>query len=201
MCDKPKESLKCHVNFYSFQDRNGSIPTTGNLDRVHTHVPGIRVDNTANLGDDLPCSSSGKVVHKLSDGSISQKSCLSLFTKGQQVTRFQATILLPVRDLIAFQVGVVTSHYVQCEDPAMIVMIDPADSVGQTKPRHQCARERRYDAMKNDQFKTCAFKCLNYGVRELKLEVTVHVQVNKLPWVNKGYPKICEIEAYNFWKP
>ena len=152
------------------------------------------------LDDQQPaCSSSGVAGWELFDGSSSPWSCVPLFSTGQRVNRFRAIIIMPVQGMAAFQVGVVTSPKVKCEDPAMVVMIESGDNVRQTKPRHQCARERQYDTMKNNSVKTCVFECTNHWLTDLKIIGTV--QVNKLPLFNNDHLKICEIEAYSFWEP
>ena len=150
------------------------------------------------LGGQLPCFSPGKSLEKLNDGFISPWSSLALFAKGRHVNRFKSTILLPVKNLTEYQVGVVTSPQVECDDPVMVVMNDAGDYDESTGPQHQCSRVARYDAF-NGKAKTCVFHCLNRKLNDL--EVTATVQFNSRPWIDTTDYRIYEIEAYTFWKP
>ena len=164
------------------------------------YVSGIQAQSAVSLGDQLPCHSPRKADHRLPGTSTSLKKCFTLFSNGQQVHRFMATILLPVWNLTVFQIGVVTTPQVECEDPAMVVMIESGDYVGPTKSQIQCCREPRYDKMDNTLLKTCVFQCYNHELADLETLVTV--QLNNMPWVNNTDDlKICGIEAYSFWIP
>ena len=161
-------------------------------------VPGIRVKETMGLGDQMPCASPGTYLWKLDDGSVSSWSYLPLFAEGQHVNRFKATILLPIKNLTVYQVGVVTSPLVDCEDPLMIVMNEAVDWDEPTKPQHQCLRVPRYDAFKDNepQAKTCVFQCIIRGLSAS--EVSVIVQFNRASWIRTDGFRIYEIEAYTY---
>ena len=150
------------------------------------------------LGDQMPCASPGTYLRELDDGSVSSQSYLPLFAEGQHVNRFKATILLPIKNLIIYQVGVVTSPQVDCEDPLMIVINEAVDCDEPTEQQHQCPRVPSYDAFKDNepQAKTCVFQCIIRGLSAS--EVTVTVQFNRAPWIRTDGFGIYEIEAYAY---
>ena len=166
---------------------------------VYLWVPGIRVKETMGLGDQMPCASPGSYLWKLNDGSVRPWSYLPVFVGGQRVNRFKATILLPTKNLIVYQIGVVTSPQVDCEDPVMVVLNEAVDGDEPTKPQHQCPRVPRYDAFKDNepQTKTCVFECIIRG--RSASEVMVIVQFNRAPWIKTDGFMIYEIEAYTYW--
>ena len=148
------------------------------------------------VGDQIPCATCGKSRWQLNDGSISSWSYLRLLSEGLKVDRFRVIILLPVQNLTVYQVGVVTSPQVECEDPMMVVM----NEVELTKPQHQCGRVPKYDAFKDSspQAKTCVFQCFNDRINAL--EVMVTVQFNRAPWIKTDGFKVYEVEAYTYWQ-
>ena len=149
------------------------------------------------------CPLSGRVsktkppIPELSDGDTG--SCLSL--KGKHTRRYEANILLPTRNLNVYHVGVVTDLHVDCQDPAIIVMSETEGCGGSPRRLRQCGPKSRHDPVQDSdrgrQTKACVFQCINHGLNDLNVNVTV--QFNTVPWVTeKSLMKICEIEAYTF---
>ena len=161
------------------------------------HLAGIKLKKVMSVDDQIPCTTSGKSRWQLNDGSIGVY--IPLFSEGQKVDRFKAIILLPVQNLTVYQVGVVTSPQVECEDPMMVVMNEAGYNEKRMRPKHQCGRVPKYDAFRDSapQAKTCAFQCSNGG--QNVLEVMVTVQFNWAPWIQTDGLKIYELEAYTYW--
>ena len=166
-------------------------------------VPGIRVLSVYDAGAMPSCtlSASRSSIWRLSD--IDVTTCVRALPGAKPVHWFVASILLPATGIHHYQVGVMLTPQVQCDEAGLTVINDPYDCGGEPRPLHQCMRQPRYDGFRVDepQIRRCAFHCLNQSPANSTVKVAV--QLVRQPWL---YPdidtsdiEICGIEAYTFW--
>ena len=166
-------------------------------------VLGIRVLSVYDVGDLPSCtlSTSHNSVWRLFGSDAT--TCVQAFPGRKTVHWFVASILLPATGIHYYQVGVMLTPQVHCDDPGLMVINDPHDCCGERKPLHQCMRQPRYDGFRVDepQMRRCAFHCLNQS--PANSTVRVAVQLVRLPWlyqaVDTNEIQVCGIEAYTFW--
>ena len=122
---------------------------------------------------------------------------MQLFQNAERFRRFVSYIAIPEADIGHFQIGLLTTHALDCDDTMLSVFSQTGDSAVM---RVQCVREPRYDAMGTtlSDLKRCVFECHN--TKFCASFMRVSVQFERMPWKHGNGMDIwlCEIEAYAF---